>query len=287
MSEFGTGLTAAALRAYDALSDRKTMPSNRRVLLETLVDKSKEPITENALRPAELDALNNLISSKYSNLQKPATQYKNYIDRTLSEHESAGKTKRKEGRINADYEKQLRTDRKIIDGYLSGNLTPEFLDMAHGKPEYHRNVALTLAGIGNGEGTPFSVKPNIQYEDYNKFTDPMVARNILSGSNPYDSLATLLGRFNYGIDPKTKQFVATDKYDFNPYKSILTNKDATPVIPYAEDLITLPIDGGTSGGAYNLLRRYAGTVVPPGQGRDVRIQLNNLLPAPKNAFVGK
>jgi hypothetical protein len=285
MSEFGFGLTDAALRAYDALHDRKKLPSNKRVLLESLLDKSKEPITENALRPAELDALNNLIRAKYTDLAKPVNQYKSYIDLTLAQHDSAKKANRKEGRINSDYEKRLRADSAIINDYLKGELTPEFLDLAHGKNDYERHVALRQAGIGTGKDTPFSIKPSIQYEDYEKFVNPDHSRTILSGENPYDSLGTLLGRFNYALDPKSKQFIVTDKYDFNPPRSLFTGTETKYSTPYAEDLATSPEGVGTGGGPYDVLRRYAGSVLPPGQGRDVRIQLNNLASPIKNALM--
>jgi len=97
---------------------------------------------------------------------------------------------------------------------------------------------------------------NVQYDDYTAFmrkqqkekgTIPAsIAPNVLSVLDPIGNVQTTLGRFSYSRDPNGN-LVIVDKYDFNPIQNM--------------------------SGAYGALRNYATKKIPPGKGRDVRINL--------------
>jgi hypothetical protein len=97
---------------------------------------------------------------------------------------------------------------------------------------------------------------NVQYDDYTNFmkrqqqekgTIPAsIAPNVLSMLDPIGNVQTTLGRFTYASDADGN-LVVTDKYDFNPIRSM--------------------------SGAYGALRNYAAEKIPPGKGREVKINL--------------
>lgn len=97
---------------------------------------------------------------------------------------------------------------------------------------------------------------NVQYDDYTKFmrqqqqekgTIPgSIAPNVLSMLDPIGNVQTTLGRFNYARDPEGN-LVVIDSYDFNPIQPM--------------------------SGAYGALRNYAAEKIPPGSGRQVKINL--------------
>jgi len=97
---------------------------------------------------------------------------------------------------------------------------------------------------------------DVQYPDYynlmtkerkEKGTIPAsLMPSILSMADPIGNLQTTLGRFTYSRDADGN-LIVVDKYDFNKPSNL--------------------------GGMYGLLRNYAGEKIPPGFGRDVRINL--------------
>ena len=105
---------------------------------------------------------------------------------------------------------------------------------------------------------------DVQYDDYTqlmrqqqkeKGTIPAsIAPGPLSILDPIGNVQTTLGRFNYVRDAEGN-LVINDKYDFNPIPSM--------------------------SGAYGALRNYATKKIPPGKGREVRINLGK--PVDKNS----
>jgi len=95
---------------------------------------------------------------------------------------------------------------------------------------------------------------SIGYADYNK-------EKAIDEDLPGDVNRVLhtLGKFRYGRDSEGN-LVVRDTYDFNPAKSPAQTQEGR-----ARNVIL--------GGPYNIVRSYAGERVPPGYGRDVRINL--------------
>lgn len=254
MADLGLGekIIDTGLRLYDKFADRKTMPTNRRIFLESVLDKSKQPITESAFSPEELDTLGQVIYGKYRAIDPQLSKYESLLADKMTKHAEAVAAKNKDRILYPEYAKQYSQELAAIRAYRQGKLTPEFLSLAADR---------------------FNVKPNVVYEDYG--IDPEKARTALSGSNPREALHTTLGRFVYTVDPQTGGLVITDKYDFNP-----TNMSNQPV---SEGTLVYGSEGGGAG-LYGAIREYAGNVLPPGSGRDVRIQLNQLAPPVKNSL---
>jgi hypothetical protein len=265
----GEKIVESGLKLYDRFSDRKTMPANRRIFLESVLDKTKNPITESSFNKAELDALLEVIFNKYKAIEPAIDQYEKYLLSRIKIHNKAVAAKDKDRIMYPDFAKRYLEDFEAIKAYKQGKLTPVFLELASGLEDYPRHHALKAAELRSNS---FNVKPIIGYEDYG--IDVHKARQALAGQDPRAALHTTLGRFRYEIDPATNNLTIVDRYDFNP----LTTPRVT-----AEQVLTSPEP--LQGGVYGLLRQYAGRVLPDGSGRNVRVQLNNLAPAKKNNLI--
>jgi hypothetical protein len=109
---------------------------------------------------------------------------------------------------------------------------------------------------------------DIQYRDYFKLKDLLrdqgkmpisYTPSIFSMGDPLGNIQTTLGRFKYARMPNGALQVV-DTYDFNPiYPEGATQEART----------------GEYGalGPYSLIRDYAGEKIPPGYGRNVKINL--------------
>jgi hypothetical protein len=276
---FAERLVGGAIRLYSRSADRAAMPTNRRVFLDSVVDKRKDPITESSFTPAELTELSNVVAAKYAPLREPVNQYAAYLQKRLASHEAAVKAKNPDKMMYPEAVAQFQNDLTAIQAFNAGKLTQDFLGLASGKQTYFRDQAMREASRDNKDLRDiFKVKPSVQYSDYDPASRPK-ARSIFS-SSPSAMLQTTLGRFNYDVDPKTGGLVITDSYDFNPPQNLITNAPA-PARPIGEgDLADAELlDGGTG---YGLIRQWAGRAMPPGTGRPVRIQTNALAPPMQN-----
>lgn len=110
-------------------------------------------------------------------------------------------------------------------------------------------------------------KGSVSYEDYSRLAQQMrdegqknvdSTASLFSLGSPLGNVRNTLGRFTYARDPRGN-VVIVDKYDFNPPDQSQTQEARTA-------------DYGVFG-PYNLIREYAGQKLPPGKGRDVRINL--------------
>lgn len=265
------------LRTYSRFADRKTMPTNRRIFLESVLDRSREPITEAAFSPAELTTLGEIIRAKYVPIEPALFEYEKYLADALEKHVKAVATKNKDRIMYPNFASRYKEDLAAIRAYKQGKLTPTFLALAAGELDYPRSLALGRLNLAQR----FNVKPAVGYEDYG--IDPEQARVATAGDDPRAALHTTLGRFGYEVDSDTGALVVVDKYDFNPPISSITGKTKTPRQVWLDELPVTPEGGGSA--TYNLLRRYAGRTLPEGAGRDVRIRLNNLAPPPANELV--
>ena len=264
LSLFGN-IIEKGVKLYDKTQDRSKLPANQRVFLESTLDNVKTPITQAVLSKAEQDALKNLIVSRYEPLKGPMAEYKAILEKKLAEDAQAIKTKNKDRMMYPEFKQQALKDLQAINKFFNGSLTPDFLDLAAGKTNYERSHFLNQAGLYNSKygktGTPFNVPSNIQYTDYNKQNKTEADNTVGAGStNPEAAIRTLLGRFNYTVDPNNN-LIVNDTYDFNPHPGT-SGTEANGGDPEAS---TDPI--------YTSLRLYAGEKLPPGQGRAVNMSV--------------
>jgi len=277
-------LIGAGLRTYDKFADRSTMPTNRRIFMESVVDKSKEPITENSFRPDEMSVLRDLILRKYSQLNPAIDKYEAYLSNALDRHQRAVKAKDKDKIMYPEFATRYEADLDAIRKYKQGVVTPTFLEIASGSQDYVRHHALKRLNMAGGEFSPtpvFNVQPVFSYEDYG--IESGKARTAGAGADPRAALHTTLGKFRYAVDPETNEFVITDQYDFNPPVSGITGSQLKSE-PVTLDSVAMTAEGAGSP-LYGLIRNYAGRVLPEGSGRDVRIRLNNLAPVSNNKLL--
>lgn len=281
----GEKVVGGALRFYDRHADRKTMATNRRVFLESVLDKRKDPITEASFTPAELSELAKVIGAKYANLHDAADSYAVYLQKELAAHAAAVKDKNRDQMRYPEFVLQYEKDLNAIKAFKAGKFTQDFLDLASGAMTYERRIALQRASKDNPRlQEAFNVKPYITYDDYNQTPAEAEAAHTVWATDPRAMLRTTLGQFGYAIDPKTGSLVVTDTYDFNPPKSIFTQKTG-PALPVGEVEVAEGVSGGAAKGLYGLIRQYAGRVMPPGAGRPVRVQVNALAPPLQNNLV--
>jgi hypothetical protein len=172
------------------------------------------------------------------------------------------------------FEKQL----SAVKSFQSGNLTQDFIDLASGKQYVAKEAAppqIDTEGISKNwadYAQAFKVKPAVTYESY-ALTGPSnveLDRRLTAGQSPREAVHLTLGRFAYGVDPNTGNLVVRDKYDFNPPDALAARASPTQPIGLEPAATSAETFGA---GSYGILRQFAGRVTPPGQGRNVLINL--------------
>ena len=144
------------------------------------------------------------------------------------------------------------------------NFSPEEMD-----------VMRELAALKGGD------KGSINYADYVSLAKEMnkkgkvpasMSPSLFSMADPMGNVQTTLGQFRYMKDPQGNLQVV-DKYDFNPPNPNAMQEARTG-------------DYGAFG-PYGLIRDYAGEKVPPGAGREVRVNLGPVKKRAKGGIVKK
>lgn len=267
---FADKLVGAGLGLYGRNVNRENLPLNKRIFLESVVDARKDPITSASFRPSELQALSDLIKDKYKSIDVPLKAYERYIADRLKKHNEAVSANNKDKMMYPEFVRRYKMDLDAIRQYKKGVLTPEFIELTSGKliPN-ERLAAFTDLNLGLG----FNVRPRIGYEDYGVEKEKALS---VGGQSPRSALYSTLGQFVFRVDPKTKALVIEEDYDFNPIENA----------PSTEKLLATSPEYGTDD-LYNAIRIYAGKVMPPGQGRKISLQLNQLAPPVKNELLNR
>jgi hypothetical protein len=262
------------LKQYDKRQPREELPLNKQVFLETVLDNNKEPITEGRLSNTQKQALQQLVMRKYSEpgVKTALTKYQEYLSKKLEENEKFKKAKNKDKVLYPQAERALKEDLEALTKYRQGVLSPQLLKIASGQVDSTRADWLGKAGVEDWRDV-LKLKPYIQYKDYN--INQQETRNVFRKFSDEETLATFLGQFNFDIDPTTNALVIKDTYDFNPPKSTLTGQAVQHSSPGEFGAAELPAALDTGGsGLYGIVRDYAGSKIPPGQGREVILNLN-------------
>ena len=174
---------AGAAKSWRDLWGAENLPLDKRVYIESAVDRNKNPVTERSLNADEQTKLRDIIMRRYDAIKPQLTQeLTESRSRAADALRRANAVKNDPGmrRIYLDEYKNEAENIRGISGYFaSGRVNP------------------TVVRIGGYMG----VKPNIQYKDYD--TD-----------NTSRSLLQTLGRFTYTADANGN-IIVKDKYDFN------------------------------------------------------------------------
>lgn len=159
----------------------------------------------------------------------------------------------------ADREKMPANQRIFLETFLDNKREPiDERAFSEGEMRAIRN----LIGI-----TGDKPQGSVQYEDYGRAgLNPANTANtgdiIETSKNPLESVRTTLGRFNYRRDPKTGKFIIEDQYDFNMPQTFKPNELGD--YAFHPQMVANP---------FLALRVYAGSKMPQGTGRKVRVQV--------------
>jgi hypothetical protein len=265
----------SGLRLYDRFANRAEMPTNRRIFLETVLDRSRQPITEQSFRPEELQYIRELVMRPYTMNAQHYDRYGKWLDQRLAQ--DAAETK-KDRKLYPEFRQLFEKQLSAVKSFQSGNLTQDFIDLASGKQYVAKEAAppqVDNEGISKNwadYAQAFKVKPAVTYESY-ALTGPSnveLDRRLTAGQSPREAVHLTLGRFAYGVDPNTGNLVVRDKYDFNPPDALAARASPTQPIGLEPAATSAETFGA---GSYGILRQFAGRVTPPGQGRNVLINL--------------
>jgi len=265
-------LVGLGLNLYGKNVNREELPLNKRIFLESVVDARKDPITEASMREPERQALMSVVLNKYERpyIKSKLSTYERYLANALKEHKQAVAEKNKDKQMRPSFVALFNKDLNAIRQFRKGAITQDFIDLTSGGLISNER----LYGLTNsGAGIQWFTKPNIGYEDYP--VESSEDRSVFVNRTP-EALEQTLGRIAYTVDPKTKQLVFKEEYDFNPIP---------PDAPSSTEAALAATPEGGGGPLYRAIRLYAGKVLPPGQGRPVNIRLNQLAPPPQNALI--
>lgn len=247
-----SSLVGGGLNLYDKFVDRSTLPVNKRIFLESMLDKNRSDITEKALSKSEQDALKELVKSKYEPLKESLQKYQTYLEKLNARKDA-------KNFYNPDQLEQAKKDLKTVNSFLKGTITPDFIELANLNKGSNLNSANLLREAGIDYNT-FNIYPNIQYGNYGSNPSEVFGNFSVTAGNKdsKSALQTLLGRFNFTVDNQGN-LVIKDTYDFNP-----------PSQGVSQEALH---EGASVLGPYQLLREYAGEQMPPGTGRNVNISV--------------
>jgi hypothetical protein len=234
-----------ALDLYSRIVDQGSLPSNKRIFLESVRGGDRSQITEKNFNPSELAQMDEMVRGRYKGLEEPLTKYGQHLEAALK------------GKLSKEEKSQYQSDLDMIKKFQVGQFTPGLMSLAEGEePSSARRRGLVMSGAAGDLAKLGKILPEVKYGDYPKGV-VQESRSLSGGKTPTESLATSLGQFKYGLGPEGN-FVIKDKYDFNPR----VGSEALDAVPAV-----------VTEGPYGRLREYAGRKMPPGLGRDVLVNL--------------
>lgn len=249
---WGESLFEGASKAYRSLVGNEDLPMDKRIYMESVFDRRRDPITEKSLNPEELDQLRNLIVSRYERI-KPQLQQSVAAMRVNAQQALRDAAATKDLGMKQAHLKDYRNITQMMTGiqsYLTtGKLNPVVVDFAK----------------------VYNVPSYIRREDYeNQFEINADTGQSGAKSGRDTAIGQTLGRFNYSVDPQGA-ITVKDTYDFSPGANFFGGKLARTEPISIGDLITPKLAAAKLG--YKTL--------PEGKGRPVTIRVNSMAPKPK------
>lgn len=183
-------------RAFETLSKgyrdfvgAENLPADKRIYMESVIDRRRDPITERSFTPEELEVMREIITRRYD-------------------------------AIKPQLKESIAERRKNAADYLRDALKTSNPELRAARLQSYKNLMATVKDLSSflstgklnstvvKEGEFYNIMPNIQYEDYDKSSDKM-------SRSDRQQLTQTLGRFTYSADPKGNLAIK-DTYDFNP-----------------------------------------------------------------------
>lgn len=249
---FGESAFETLSKGYRSLVGAEDLPLDKRIYMESVIDRRRDPVTEKSLTADEREQLRNLITSRYERIKPQLKQ--DMVDLRQNAAEAlreASASRNPEER--AWHLKRYKNITQMLNGIKSyfetGRLNPTLVDFARRE-----------------------IPTNIQREDYeNPYEINADTGESLAPPGKDTAIGQTLGRFNYKVD-ESGNLLITDQYDFGPGAAGLLgtpNHRKTPI--GVGDLIT-PKKAAAKLGYKRL---------PEGKGRPVQIRINSAAPPPK------
>lgn len=248
----GERIFVSASKGWRDLQGAKNLPLDKRIYMESVIDRRRDPVTERSLNADEQEQLRSLITSRYERIKPKLKQ--DMIDLRTNAAEAlreASATRNPE--LRAWHLERYKNITGMLNGIKSyfetGKLNPALVDYAKNK-----------------------VPTNIQREDYEN-PDEINADSGSSLRSPGrdTNIGQTLGRFNYSVD-NAGNLLVTDSYDFGEGAGGLFGKAGHRREPVGiSDLIT-PKKAAAKLGFREL---------PEGKGRPVKIKINSMAPKKK------
>lgn len=251
----GERLFESASKGYRDFVGAENLPADKRIYMESVIDRRRDPITERSFTPEELEVMRGVITRRYDaikpQLKEKIVELREAAAKNLNDAVKYSDPGTRQ--FNLENYRLLAEDIKNLTSFLStGKLNPTVVN----------------------EGRLYNIKPNIQYDDYkNSFK---IYADQLASSSDEGAVGQTLGRFVYDVDPQGNIKIK-DAYDFGPAFNAITG----------EPVPTERIGLGSLFNPKSAAARYGRTYLPPGQGRPVNIRINSAAPKtkePKNWF---
>lgn len=248
----GERLFEGASKAYRTIVGNEDLPLDKRIYMESVFDRRRDPITEKSLNPEELEQLRALIVSRYERI-KPEMQQSivNMRANAQAALREAAATKNPEMRaaILNSY-RNITARMNGLKSYLqTGKLNPVVVDF----------------------GRSYDVPAYIRREDYeNPFEINVDTGQSGTKSGRDTAIGQTLGRFNYSVDPQGS-ITVKDVYDFGAGAGAFGGAPHRAEPISVADLITPKRAAAKLG--YKTL--------PEGKGRPVTIRVNSMTSKPR------
>ena len=251
----GETIFEGAAKGYRSLFGAENLPLDKRIYMESVIDRRRDPITEKSLNADEQEQLRNLIASRYDRIKPQLKQDMVELRANAAEAlREASATRNPETR--AWHLNRYKGISQMLNGIKSyfdtGKLNPVLVDYAKNR-----------------------VPTNIQREDYQNPGEINSDRgSSLTPPGRDTNIGQTLGRFNYNVD-NAGNLLVTDAYDFGAGAAGFFGGEAghrqKPI--GVSDLIA-PKQAAAKLGYKRL---------PEGQGRPVKIKINSMAPKKKEA----
>jgi hypothetical protein len=242
----GERLFESASKGYRDFVGAENLPADKRIYMESVIDRRRDPITERSFTPEELEVMRGVITRRYDAIkpqlkERIATQREYAAESLNMALKSTDPTHR--ASLLQYYKDYMQTVKDLTSFLSTGKLNKTVVD----------------------ESRFYDVEPNIQYDDYKDSFK--INADQLASSSGEGAIGQTLGRFTYDVDPQGNINIK-DTYDFGTAFDGFTGQP----VP------TKRIGLGSLFSPKSAAARYGRTYLPPGQGRPVNIRVNSMAP---------
>jgi hypothetical protein len=246
----GERLFESASKGYRDFVGAENLPADKRIYMESVIDKRRDPITERSFTPEELEVMRGVITRRYDaikpQLKESIAKQREYAAESLNMALKSTDPTHRASYLQY-YKGYMQTVKNLTSFLSTGKLNKTVVD----------------------EGRFYDIEPNIQYEDYENpgAVASFTGVGLGQSAGKDAAIGQTLGRFVYDVDPQGVINIK-DTYDFGPGYNTFTGEKEEPARVGIASLLV----------PKRAARMYGYHQLPEGQGRPVQIKLNSLAP---------